>query len=302
MARVSEQKLLERFMMLSIAAAITTMFLKGLAAWLTGSVGFLSDALESSVNLVAAIAGLFALKVSAKPADKEHQFGHGKAEYLSALAEGAMIFVAAGAIIYTAIERLIVPQPVEEAGWGLTLSTLSSVIHLAVGVMLIRAGKHYRSATLQADGQHLMTDVWTSVGVLVGMAAVYLTGWWWMDPVIALVVGVNILWAGYNLLKNSVSSLLSEALPEAEIEKIQQRLDAFEEKQEVSFTERRTVAFGRQRMVYLTMEVPAQWTVQRSHDVADEVEATLDELYPGCEVFIHVEPAGAPHRRASHLF
>jgi len=293
----SEQRVLERFMQLSIAAAVATIALKALAAWFTGSVGFLSDALESVVNLVAAVAGFYALRIAAKPADDNHQFGHGKAEYVSALVEGAMIFIAAGMIIYTAIQRFFVPQPITEAGWGLALSTLSSVLNCLVGIALIRAGKHYRSATLNADGHHLLTDVWTSVGVLVGIAAVYLTGWMWLDPVVALAVGINILWTGYTLLRDSVSRLLSEALPEEEQRQIRQLLARLEEKHEVSFTDRRTVASGRQRLVYLTMEVPGQWSVMRSHEVADDVEIALDELFPGCSAFIHVEPAGLDHRR-----
>lgn len=288
----SEQRILERFMQLSIAAAVATIILKALAAWFTGSVGFLSDAFESIVNLVAAIAGFYALRIASKPADDNHQFGHGKAEYVSALVEGAMIFIAAGMIVYTAIQRFFVPQPIEEPGWGLALSTLSSVLNAAVGIALIRAGKRYRSATLDADGHHLLTDVWTSVGVLVGIAAVYLTGWMWLDPVVALAVGINILWTGYTLLRDSVSSLLSEALPADERQQIRQLLARLEKEQSVTFTDRRTVASGRQRLVYLTMEVPGEWSVMHSHEVADVVEIALDELYPGCSAFIHVEPAG----------
>ncbi|ERS58091.1 cation diffusion facilitator family transporter [Corynebacterium segmentosum] len=284
-------------MMLSIAAAVATIILKSLAAWLTGSVGFFSDALESLVNLAAAIAGYCALRISAKPADHNHHFGHGKAEYVSALVEGAMIFLAAGAIIYTAIQRLITPQPVEEGGWGLALSLLSSLLNLGVGLALIKAGKRYRSATLNADGHHLLTDVWTSVGVLAGMAAVYLTGWLWLDALVALAVGINILWTGFKILRESVSSLLSEALPEEEQDQIWDLLTELEKEKAVTFTDRRTVASGRQRMVYLTMEVPASWSVLYSHEIADDVEVALDQLFPGCSVFIHVEPAGVAHRR-----
>ena len=293
----SEQRILERFMQLSIAAAVATILLKALAAWFTGSVGFLSDAFESIVNLVAAVAGFYALRIASKPADDNHQFGHGKAEYVSALVEGAMIFIAAGMIVYTAIQRFFVPQPIEEPGWGLALSTLSSVLNGAVGIALIRAGKRYRSATLDADGHHLLTDVWTSVGVLIGIAAVFLTGWWWLDPVVALAVGINILWTGYSLLRDSVSSLLSEALPDDERQNIRQLLARLEQEHSVNFTDRRTVASGRQRLVYLTMEVPGEWSVMHSHEVADSVEIALDELYPGCSAFIHVEPAGLENRR-----
>lgn len=297
MSLPSEQLLLERFMKLSIATAVLTIVLKVLAAVLTGSVGFLSDALESGVNLVAAVVGFIALRIAAKPADANHQFGHGKAEYVSALVEGAMIFVAAALIIYTSTLRLLNPQPLEQPGIGLALSTLASVLNLAVGLALLKAGKKYRSATLQADGHHLLTDVWTSVGVLVGIALVALTDWLWLDPIVAFAVGINILWTGYKLLKESLSSLLSESLPKEEHAELDARLAELEEEFGVLFTSRRTIASGRQRLVYLTMDVPGEWTVLAAHDIADRIEENIDELFPGAEVFIHVEPAGTVHRR-----
>ncbi|WP_339019239.1 cation diffusion facilitator family transporter [Corynebacterium simulans] len=297
MALPSEQLLLERFMKLSIATAVLTIVLKVLAAMLTGSVGFLSDALESGVNLVAAVVGFIALRIAAKPADANHQFGHGKAEYVSALVEGAMIFVAAALIIYTSALRLLNPQPLEQPGIGLALSTLASVLNLAVGLALLKAGKKYRSATLQADGHHLLTDVWTSVGVLVGIALVALTDWLWLDPMVAFAVGINILWTGYKLLKESLSSLLSESLPKEEHAELDVRLAELEDEFDVLFTSRRTIASGRQRLVYLTMDVPGEWTVLAAHDIADRIEDNIDELFPGAEVFIHVEPAGTVHRR-----
>ncbi|MFS0501254.1 cation diffusion facilitator family transporter [Corynebacterium striatum] len=297
MSLPSEQLLLERFMKLSIATAVLTIVLKVLAAMLTGSVGFLSDALESGVNLVAAVVGFIALRIAAKPADANHQFGHGKAEYVSALVEGAMIFVAAALIIYTSTLRLLNPQPLEQPGIGLALSTLASVLYLAVGLALLKAGKKYRSATLQADGHHLLTDVWTSVGVLVGIALVALTDWLWLDPIVAFAVGINILWTGYKLLKESLSSLLSESLPKEEHAELDARLTELEEEFGVLFTSRRTIASGRQRLVYLTMDVPGEWTVLAAHDIADRIEDNIDELFPGAEVFIHVEPAGTVHRR-----
>lgn len=284
-------------MKLSIATAVLTIVLKVLAAMLTGSVGFLSDALESGVNLVAAVVGFIALRIAAKPADANHQFGHGKAEYVSALVEGAMIFVAAALIIYTSTLRLLNPQPLEQPGIGLALSTLASVLYLAVGLALLKAGKKYRSATLQADGHHLLTDVWTSVGVLVGIALVALTDWLWLDPIVAFAVGINILWTGYRLLKESLSSLLSESLPKEEHAELDARLTELEDEFDVLFTSRRTIASGRQRLVYLTMDVPGEWTVLAAHDIADRIEDNIDELFPGAEVFIHVEPAGTVHRR-----
>lgn len=288
----TEQRVLELFMKLSIATAVATIALKVWAAVITGSVGFLSDAMESGVNLAAAIVGFLALKISIKPADANHHFGHGKAEYVSALVEGAMIFVASGFIIYSAIERLMAPQPLEQPGIGLLLSTLASVLNLVVGLALVRAGTANRSATLKADGKHLLTDVWTSAGVLVGIAAVALTGWLWLDPVIALVVGVNILYTGYKLLRESLSGLLSEAIPDAECAVLDDYLAGFEESNDVTFTEVRTVAGGRQRFVYLIMQVPAELTVARSHEIADLVERGVDEALGGAETFIHIEPRG----------
>lgn len=207
-------------MLLSILAAVVTIGLKVAAAVLTGSVGFLSDALESGVNLVAAVVGLVAVRIADRPADANHHFGHGKAEYVSALVEGAMIFVAAALIIWTSLQRLLDPQPLEQVGLGLVLTTLASVINLLVGLVLLRVGKRHRSAALSADGHHLLTDVWTSAGVLVGIAVVAVTGWYWLDPVIALAVGANILWTGYRLLQQSLTGLLSAALPAEELEKL----------------------------------------------------------------------------------
>ncbi|APT93747.1 transporter [Corynebacterium phocae] len=284
-------------MKLSIAVAVSTIAIKMGAAWVTGSVGFLSDALESLVNLVAAVAGFFALKISAKPADHDHHFGHGKAEYVSALLEGAMIFVAAGMIIWSGVERLFDPQPLEQTGLGLILTVVASALNMGCGLALIKAGKKYRSATLEADGHHLMTDVVTSAGVLVGVGLIALTGWLWIDPLIALAVGVNILFTGYQLLKESLSSLLSEALPPEENEELDSLLVEIGEREGVTFAQLRTMAFGRQRLVYVIMTVDPETTVMVSHEVADRVEEEIDRVYPGAEVFIHVEPRGVMHRR-----
>ena len=285
-----EQKIIERFLLLSIAAAILTIALKSGAAILTGSVGFLSDALESGVNLIAAVVALIAIRIAAKPADANHNFGHGKSEYVSALVEGAMIFVAAALIIYTAIGRLVDPTPLEQVGVGLFLSIVATLINLGVGLALLRAGKHYRSAALSADGHHLLTDVWTTVGVVAGIAAVAITGWVWLDPVIALLVGVNILWTGYKLLKSSLSNLISEALPPGDVDVLKGVLTNFELEHGVSIEDLRTVASGRQRLVYLTMTVPGEWTVDFAHQLADDLEAAILEALPNSESMIHTEP------------
>jgi cation diffusion facilitator family transporter len=276
-------------MWLSVAAAIATILLKAAAAYITGSVGFLSDAMESGVNLVAAIVALIALKVSTKPADENHHFGHGKAEYLSALVEGLMIFIAATSIIWAAVGRLMNPRLIEQPGIGLVLSSVASVINLAVGMLLIRKGRQYRSVTLVADGKHLLTDVWTSVGVLVGIGLVWLTKWPPLDPIIALLVGVNILWTGYGLLKRSMIGLLSAAIPpeeEAQIEAILEEFSAVG----VTFLPLRTIEAGRQRQVFVIIQVPPDWTVGYTHDICDEIEERIEATLPRTETFIHAEP------------
>lgn len=291
-----EQKLLERFMWLSIGATVLTIVLKATAAWVTGSVGFLSDAIESGINLIAAAVGLWALKLSAKPADANHNFGHARAEYFSAQVEGSLILLASVAIIFTAIDRLINPAPVEQVGIGLAFSIVATALNGAVGIVLIRAGRKYRSTTLDADGHHLLTDVWTTVGVIIGMALVWLTGWQPLDPIVALVVGLNILFTGYNLLKGAMLGLLSEALPQEETAVVHAFLDDYAAANGVTFTSVRTAAAGRQRTVSLVMQVPGDWTVARAHDHADAVEEGMAHALGSAETIVHVEPLGHPTR------
>ena len=268
-----EQQILERFMWLSIAVSVATIVLKMIATWVTGSVGFLSDAIETVINFVAAVVGLWALKLSAKPADENHNFGHSKAEYFSAQVEGSLILVAAVAIIYTSIDRLINPQPLEQLGIGLVFSVVAALLNAAAGYALVRAGKHYRSITLEADGKHLLTDVLTTVGVIVGMALVAITGWEILDPIVALLVGANILFTGFKLLRSAILSLLAEVLPDDELGKLNDFLDDFAAENGVAFTSVRTAAFGRERLINLVMQVPGEWTVSYAHAYADEVEA-----------------------------
>jgi len=291
-----QHRLLMRCMLLSVATALTTMALKAGAAWITGSVGLLSDALESGVNLVAAVVGVFALRAAAKPPDENHDFGHGKAEYLSAAVEGAMIFAAAGAIVWTSVERLLEPQPLTELGLGLFLSAGSSVLNLAVGLLLLRVGRQHRSITLIADGKHLLTDVWTSVGVLVGIGLVALFGWYVLDPIVALLVGLNILRIGYGLVRESVVGLLDAALPADDVAQVQQVLDRYRD-ESVTILPPRTRASGRQRFVYLTVRVPGDWTVRAGHDLLDRVEDDVRSALPGTTVFTHLEPIGKVARR-----
>lgn len=286
-----DNRYLERFLWLSILTAVLTVGIKGVAAWITNSVGLWSDALESTVNLVAAIVAMWAIRLSAKPADHNHDFGHGKAEYMSAAVEGTLIFVAAAAIIVGATGRLLNPVEPEQLGIGLALSTVASLLNLGTGLLLLRAGKQHRSITLEADGKHLLTDVWTSVGVLVAIGLVAVTGWTILDPIIAIAVGVNILFTGYVLVRRSVVGLLDSALPEDEIEVVIKAVHEACKDARVEITELRTRESGRQRFVYVTVTVPGDWTVRRSHDVADEIEAAVDQAFPGTTTFVHIEPS-----------
>lgn len=291
--RPRRERYLERFAWLSIAAAITTITLKSTAAWITGSVGLLSDALESGVNLVAAIVALVALKAARHPPTAHHQFGLGKAEYLSAAIEGGMIFVAAIAIGATAIDRLITPQPVEQFGVGLAVTAVAAAVNLAVGLLLIRRGREHRSITLEADGKHLLTDVWTSAGVIVGVGVVALTGWNPLDPIIALVVGANILVTGFRLLRRSGSGLLDVALSESDEAAVRAVMAGFCERG-VHFHALRTREAGRARFVYVHVLVPGHWTVQQGHDLCEEFERDVALALPGTTTFTHLEPVEDP--------
>lgn len=287
-------RFLMRYMWIAVATAVATVVIKGVAAWLTGSVGLLSDALESTVNLVAAVVALWALALASKPADHNHDFGHGKAEYMSSAVEGSLIFVAAAGIIISAIQRFIHPQPIEELSLGLVLSTIASVLNGLVGVMLVRAGRKHRSIVLEADGKHLVTDVWTSVGVIVGIFLIMLTGAEWLDPVIAIIVGVNILVTGGTLVRRSVVGLLDAALPPEEVDAVRRTLTKVIGQQPVEITQLLTRESGRERFVYATVHVPGEWSVQRAHDLADEFEAAIADTLPLCRSFIHIEPGHVP--------
>jgi|SRR5665648_201293 len=280
---------LTRFAWLSIAAAVLTIALKSEAYLLTGSVGLLSDAAESLVNLVAAVVALIALHVAARPADEKHNFGHGKAEYFSAGVEGLMIFVAAGFILVSSVQRFLHPTELESIGLGLAISTVASVVNGAVGVLLLRVGAAHRSVTLTADGKHLLTDVWTSVGVIVGVLLVELTGWQRLDPIVAAIVGVNILVTGFRLVSQSVTSLLGAAMPAGDLAQVNAVLDDIRTA-EIDFTDVRTRESGRHRFVSLTVLVPANWTVEQGHTLADDVEVTITKNLPDTDVQTHLEP------------
>jgi cation diffusion facilitator family transporter len=284
---------LTKFAWLSIAAALLTIGLKTFAWLITGSVGLLSDAAESLVNLAAAVVALIALKVAAKPADKNHHFGHTKAEYFSAAVEGVMIFVAAVAIVYFAIERIINPQPLESLGLGLLVSVVAAIVNGVVGFVLIRAGRKHNSITLRADGQHLMTDVVTSAGVVIGVLLVWLTDWLWLDPVVALLVGVNILWTGWRLLRESTGGLMDVSLPKEVNARLREIL-AEHTTSSVDFHAFRTRVSGSQQFMEMHMLVPGSWTVQQGHDAMEDLIDEICAEFPYLHVSGHLEPIEDP--------
>lgn len=284
---------LTKFAWLSIAAALVTIALKTAAWWVTGSVGLLSDAAESVVNLIAAIVALYVLRVAARPADKNHHFGHSKAEYFSSGVEGIMIFVAAAAILVFAIRRLMDPQPIEEVGLGLAISTVAALINGAVAFVLMRAARLHNSITLRADAKHLYTDLITTAGVLVGVILVGLTGWYWLDPVIAIGVGLNILWTGWRLVMESSSGLMDESLPKETNKRLRQILTEHTSDQ-IAFHAFRTRVSGARAFMEMHMLVPGWWTVQQGHDEMENLIDVIQAEFPDLRVLGHLEPIEDP--------
>ena len=278
---------------LSIAAAILTIALKLGAYLLTNSIGFLSDAMESVVNLVAAVFAVWALTYAAKPPDEEHVFGHSKAEYFSSGFEGALILVAAISIAIAAIPRLLHPQPLEQVGLGLILSIIASAINGGVALILLKAGKRLHSITLRADAHHLLTDVWTSVGVILGLLLVSATGWLILDPLIAILVAINIVWTGAKLIQESSSALLDASIPLQERQIIDELLSGYDH-QQVQFHAIRTRMAGMKRFVSFHVLVPGAWTVQQGHDLCEEIESKICQSLPNINVLIHLEPLEDP--------
>jgi len=284
---------LTRFAWLSIAAAIATMALKTVAWKLTGSVGLLSDAMESLVNLAGAVMALAMLSVAARPPDEDHAYGHGKAEYFSAGFEGALIVVAAISIAVAAIDRLLHPRPIEQVGTGLAVSVVASLVNLGVALVLLKAARAHRSATLQSNAHHLLTDVWTSGGVVVAVGAVALTGWQRLDPIIALVVAANIVFTGGRIVMNSVAGLMDAALPAEEIAILRQLLDRHAA-EGLEYHALRTRQSGALRFVSVHILVPPEWTVQRGHELLERIEGEIRRALPPVTVFTHLEPIGDP--------
>jgi cation diffusion facilitator family transporter len=285
---------LERYAWLSLGAALLTIGLKSLAWWITGSVGLLSDALEGLVNLAAALLALWMLRLAASPPDEAHPFGMSKAEYFAAGTEGALIVLAAAGIVATALPRLFHPEPLGMPGPGLALSALAALINLGAALVLVRAGKRHDSITLEADGKHLMTDVWTSAGVIAGVGTVAATGWLVLDPLIALAVAVHIVWAGAGLVRRSIAGLLDRAIPHEERDAITKLFGEYSKRYGVAFHALRTRQAGARRFVMFHLLVPDAWSVEQAHRLSEEIEARIRALVPNAHMMVHIEPISHP--------
>jgi cation diffusion facilitator family transporter len=280
---------LTRFAWLSIAAAVLTISLKTIAYFLTNSVGLLSDAMESFINLAGALMALSMLIIAARPADEDHNYGHSKAEYFSSGVEGLLILIAALFIAFASVQRMINPKPIEQVGIGLIVSLVASLINFIVARILLKAGKQHNSITLEADAKHLMTDVWTSGGVIVGVGAVALTGVERLDPVVALIVAANIIWSGYTLVKRSVTGLMDRALTCEEQELIQNVLEPYK-KDGVDFHAILTRQAGAKQFVSFHVLVPGTWTVQKGHQLLETIEKDIKKVFPNIIITTHLEP------------
>ena len=285
---------LERYAWLSIGAALATIALKMLAWWLTGSVGMLSDALESLINLAAAAMALWMLRVAALPPDAGHPWGHSKAEYFAAGIEGAMIVLAAAGIVWAAVPRLIEPRPLDMPFVGIVLTGAATAINLAVGLVLVRVGKGQHSVALEADGRHLLTDVWTSLGVIAGVALVAQTGWLRLDPLVALGVAAHIIWTGFGLMRRSVSGLLDAAISSADQEEVSRLFAEYSRRYGMGFHAVRTRQAGARRFISFHMLVPDDWTVAQAHRLSEEIESRIRSMVPNAGVFTHIEPISDP--------
>jgi cation diffusion facilitator family transporter len=282
-----------RIISVAIAVSLLTISMKTGAWLLTGSVGLLSDAIESVVNLVAALVGLVVILWSTRPPDEDHTYGHEKADYVSAGFEGALILLAAFTIAYAAIDRLLHPAGLTEVGIGLAISLLATLINLGAATLLIRTGRQEQSLTLEADGRHLMTDVWTTLGVVAGIGLVWLTGWQTLDPLIALAVAANIVRIGSSLVRDSMSGLMDKALPVSDLAAVRGVLDRYSDGS-VEFHALRTRKSGRRSFISVHVLVPGDWSVQAGHDFAEQVEEDLRAAVGQATIFTHLEPVEDP--------
>ena len=280
----------EKLLRASIAVAVLTIVMKTLAWWITQSVGLLSDAMESFVNLASAVFALLMVKIARRPADDDHPYGHHKAEYFSSGFEGLLIIVAALGIIFAAVQRILNPQPLDQLGWGLTLSVLSSAANGGLAWLMLRSSKVHRSMALEADARHLITDVWTSAGVVVGIGLVALVGWQWLDPAVAIGVALNILREGAHLMWKSSQGLMDEALEPEVREAIDRTLAGFKH-HTIRFDHITTRRSGRRRFVDMHMHMPGAWTLGRAAAVRTDVEQALMSAVPGLRATIQLLPS-----------
>ncbi|PIP74895.1 MAG: cation-efflux pump [Candidatus Levybacteria bacterium CG_4_9_14_0_2_um_filter_35_21] len=283
-----KSKSLSYFVWVSIAAAIITISLKTAAFFLTGSVGLLSDALESVINLVAAVVALFAIKISQKPPDEDHTYGHFKAEYFSSIIEGILIFLAAITIGYTAILRLIHPQPIEQAFLGILISFLAAGVNLVVGIKLLKAGKEHNSIVLEADAHHLFTDVWTSGGVILGVIIVAITQINILDPIVALLVAANIIYTGYVLIKRSSLGFMDTAIDKKDVANIKQILEKYSNKN-IKFHSLRTRQAATKKFMSVHVLVPEKWSMQKSHQLVKDMEKDIEQSVFNITVLTRLE-------------
>lgn len=286
---IGKPKTARFYALLSIGAAVSTITLKFAAYKLTGSVGLFSDALESLVNLVAAVATLSALTFAAKPANAQYSFGYSKAEYLSSALEGVMILVAAISICVISVDRIWHPQPIEQTTWGIIISVIAALINGRVAIALMRAGRRLRSIALKSDGRHLLTDVWTSAGIVVGLIAANLTGWQILDPLVAILVAINILKEGLHILQETTAGLLDAALPKREQMIIRKVLRRYQNSG-VCFQRLKTRLAGSQRFVSVNILVPGNWSVEQGHYICDVIEIAIANALPGTHTTTHLEP------------
>ncbi len=280
------------YLKLSIAVAVATIALKTGAWWLTGSVSLLSDAMESLVNLAGAMFALAMVTLAAQPADPEHPYGHHKAEYFSSGFEGVLILVAALAIIWAAVDRMLHPQPLEQIGWGLALSVVSTVMNGVLAWAMLRKSREHRSMALEADARHLFTDVWTTVGVVAGLLAATVTGWLWLDPVLAIAVALNIVREGASLVARSAGGLMDQAVEPATQQAIDEVLADFAHEKTLRFDHVSTRRAGQRRYVDMHMHMPPSWTLQRAAAVRTSVEQALMSAVPGLRATIQLLPMG----------
>jgi cation diffusion facilitator family transporter len=292
-ARTKPDTSLLKWGWLSIGAACITLALKFSAYFLTGSVGLLSDAVESLVNLVAAVTALFALWYSTRPVDRSHNYGHQKIEFISAAVEGALILAAAATIIWYSIQRLLSPQSIDKVGIGLAVAVVATVVNFVLARAMLRVARRHGSVVLDADGKHLMTDVWTTAGVIVALIVANFTGWTWVDPIVGLLVAANIIRIGIHLLRGSFDGLMDRAIPAAEEHEIRLAIEQTIP-YDVTYHALRTRRAGSHRVVDLHLLVPGAERVRDAHLLAKRVEGAIARVYPGTETIIHVEPLEDP--------